>query len=308
MAAASTMVFGNIDEFFNYATKCGLLAHIFDSTKVDALVDEYKIPPNWIDDIYSNAVAYFEAFLIETNQMDIILGKDEDAIEHILMCTEIPIIAQTWVYQIQSAHVHEDFDDLIDSLYLDNQDEDFFDSHAPVAAAHAPVAAAQAPVAAAHAPVAAAAHAPVAAAQAPVAAAHAPVAAAAHAPVAAAQANECRFGARCTRADCKFTHTAVRAMPECRFGARCTRADCKFTHTAVRAMPECRFGTRCTRADCKFTHAMVPAPAVCNFENDYKSNHLDVPPCNGRACMNGNNCYKQGKTCTFHHPGDMCQH
>jgi hypothetical protein len=262
MAAASTMVFGNIDEFFNYATKCGLLAHIFDSTKVDALVDEYKIPPNWIDDIYSNAVAYFEAFLIETNQMDIILGKDEDAIEHILMCTEIPIIAQTWVYQIQSAHVHEDFDDLIDSLYLDNQDEDFFDSHAPVAAAHAPVAAAQAPVAAAHAP----------------------VAAAAHAPVAAAQANECRFGARCTRADCKFTHTAVRAMPEC------------------------RFGTRCTRADCKFTHAMVPAPAVCNFENDYKSNHLDVPPCNGRACMNGNNCYKQGKTCTFHHPGDMCQH
>ena len=59
-----------------------------------------------------------------------------------------------------------------------------------------------------------------------------------------ASSRPCRFGAACTRADCFFSHPALRTLPSahtakpsaasgsipCRFGLGCTRADCYFSH------------------------------------------------------------------------------
>jgi hypothetical protein len=71
-------------------------------------------------------------------------------------------------------------------------------------------------------------------------------------PTRGGSAQPCRFGAACTRPDCRFAHPAERniagapqqqqpssptrggsAQP-CRFGAACTRPDCRFSHPAER--------------------------------------------------------------------------
>jgi hypothetical protein len=243
--AASTKTFNIPEEFFIHCAKKELLHLVFDHTKVDALVAEYGIDPAWIDEIHDNAAAYFEAYLIETNQIDTIHGQDEDAIEHIIMCTLVPHLAQIWVKQLQAAYYQDDFENFADALDLDDGD-DFFEP-APAAA-------------------------------------------------------------------------CASAMPVCRFGAHCTRPDCRYTHSTppapaaacASAMPVCRFDGHCTRPDCRFTHSTPPTPAACNYGNGCTNRactyaHPGVP-CNGRKCMNGSNCYKRGKSCAFHHPNDACRH
>ena len=271
-SAVSDVTFNFPEEFFIHCAKEGLLPRIFDHTQADALVAEYKINPAWIDDIHANATAYFEAYLIETDQLDTINGNNEDAIVHIIMCTEVPDIANKWILQLQLVHVQDDFDNYTEALTLDDNDDDFV--------------------------------------------------------VPAARAMpDCHFGTRCTRQDCRFTHPtrpsapaapAAHAMPDCHFGTRCTRQDCHFTHPtrpSAPAAPATHPSAPATRPSAPTAPAAPAAPAApiaCYFRNsctkrDCTYTHPGVP-CNNRPCMNGSNCYKQGKSCPFHHPGDTCQH
>ncbi|KAG0046359.1 hypothetical protein BGZ83_008459 [Gryganskiella cystojenkinii] len=94
-------------------------------------------------------------------------------------------------------------------------------------------------------------------------------------PFGQAQQQECKFGARCTRPDCKFRHSERDAMKQkCRFFPKCTKPDCPFYHPPYgeslapeatmdesgaekmedRLPTPCRFGDMCTRPGCHFTH------------------------------------------------------
>ncbi|KAL2065146.1 hypothetical protein VTL71DRAFT_4287 [Oculimacula yallundae] len=57
-------------------------------------------------------------------------------------------------------------------------------------------------------------------------------------------AQQCRWGADCTKADCPFVHPTA-----CRNGADCTVPNCKFGHTKI----ECKFNP-CERPTCPFKH------------------------------------------------------
>lgn len=77
----------------------------------------------------------------------------------------------------------------------------------------------------------------------------------------------CKFDAKCTKADCPFTHVSrrlnsnpTRAAPAltstvCRFFPECKKVDCPFYHPKP-----CRFATQCKRADCTFYHPAVAVP------------------------------------------------
>ncbi|KAF9412234.1 hypothetical protein BGZ94_001108 [Podila epigama] len=85
---------------------------------------------------------------------------------------------------------------------------------------------------------------------------------------------ECKFGVRCTRADCMFRHSERDARQPCRFFPNCTKPNCPFFHpphgeklsagtsamdtstgeNVARLSIPCKFGDQCTRAGCHFTH------------------------------------------------------
>ncbi|KAF9112492.1 hypothetical protein BGX27_003283 [Mortierella sp. AM989] len=101
-------------------------------------------------------------------------------------------------------------------------------------------------------------------------------------------AQDCKFGAKCTRADCKFRHPqrgATSQQQQCRFFPNCTKPNCPFYHppygqqvvdsamdesgasaspsvsgaindeASINRLPTfCRFGDQCTRPGCHFTH------------------------------------------------------
>ncbi|XP_048063657.1 zinc finger CCCH domain-containing protein 14 isoform X4 [Megalobrama amblycephala] len=75
----------------------------------------------------------------------------------------------------------------------------------------------------------------------------------------------CKFDAKCTKADCPFTHVSrrvngnpTRAAPAssvCRFFPECKKLECPFYHPKP-----CRFAAQCKRADCTFYHPAVAVP------------------------------------------------
>ncbi|KAM3920681.1 zinc finger CCCH domain-containing protein 14 isoform 2-T2 [Leptodactylus fuscus] len=78
----------------------------------------------------------------------------------------------------------------------------------------------------------------------------------------------CKFDAKCTKADCPYTH-ASRRMPaplvkpahippvvqQCRYFPACKKTECPFYHPK-----HCRFSNHCTRPDCEFYHPTIPVP------------------------------------------------
>lgn len=118
----------------------------------------------------------------------------------------------------------------------------------------------------------------------------------------------CKFGSRCTRPDCWFSHPAVQEhMPimqpnkddcqttpvkACKDGAECAREDCWFSHPAGRiqckAVQPCRDGAQCSWADCRFRH---PPDRV-------QTNVV-------RPCRDGAQCTRAD--CWFSHPADRVQ-
>ncbi|KAF9435938.1 hypothetical protein BGZ76_005183 [Entomortierella beljakovae] len=112
---------------------------------------------------------------------------------------------------------------------------------------------------------------------------------------------ECKFGARCTRADCKFRHPQKdfstqqqqqqQQQQQCKFFPNCTKPNCPFYHPTTeqtadstmditgtpttadssmgRLPTPCRFGDQCTRAGCHFTHprdgSATSAMPLCKF-------------------------------------------
>ncbi|KAG0213665.1 hypothetical protein BGX28_003818 [Mortierella sp. GBA30] len=115
--------------------------------------------------------------------------------------------------------------------------------------------------------------------------------------------HECKFGARCTRADCKFRHSDRESknmqqpqQQQCRFYPNCTKPNCPFYHpsygeplagqdsamdesvtgtgtapsteVANRLPTPCRFGDMCTRPGCHFMHPRDGAAStmpMCKF-------------------------------------------
>uniref|UniRef100_A0A8D0BZV4 Zinc finger CCCH domain-containing protein 14 n=1 Tax=Salvator merianae TaxID=96440 RepID=A0A8D0BZV4_SALMN len=79
----------------------------------------------------------------------------------------------------------------------------------------------------------------------------------------------CKYDAKCTKADCPYTHASRRIpMPPpkpvppasstsqlCRFFPACKKMECPFYHPK-----HCRFNTQCTRVDCTFYHPAVSVP------------------------------------------------
>uniref|UniRef100_A0A672RKE7 Zinc finger CCCH domain-containing protein 14 n=1 Tax=Sinocyclocheilus grahami TaxID=75366 RepID=A0A672RKE7_SINGR len=75
----------------------------------------------------------------------------------------------------------------------------------------------------------------------------------------------CKFDAKCTKADCPFTHVSrklssnpTRAAPAssvCHFFPECKKLDCPFYHPKP-----CRFAAQCKRAGCTFYHPAVAVP------------------------------------------------
>ncbi|RXN32275.1 zinc finger CCCH domain-containing 14-like isoform X2 [Labeo rohita] len=77
----------------------------------------------------------------------------------------------------------------------------------------------------------------------------------------------CKFDAKCTKADCPFTHVSrrlngnpTRAEPAppstvCHFFPECKKLDCPFYHPKP-----CRFAAQCKRAGCTFYHPTVAVP------------------------------------------------
>ncbi|TRY88473.1 hypothetical protein DNTS_005154 [Danionella cerebrum] len=75
----------------------------------------------------------------------------------------------------------------------------------------------------------------------------------------------CKFDAKCTKADCPFTHVSrrlgslpTRAAPVssvCRFFPDCTKMECPFYHPKP-----CRFAALCKRAGCTFYHPSAAVP------------------------------------------------
>ncbi|XP_037359632.1 zinc finger CCCH domain-containing protein 14 isoform X3 [Talpa occidentalis] len=82
----------------------------------------------------------------------------------------------------------------------------------------------------------------------------------------------CKYDAKCTKADCPFTHMSRRipvlppkpavttpAPPSnnqlCRYFPACKKMECPFYHPK-----HCRFNTQCTRPDCTFYHPTITVP------------------------------------------------
>ncbi|XP_063295195.1 zinc finger CCCH domain-containing protein 14 [Pelobates fuscus] len=79
----------------------------------------------------------------------------------------------------------------------------------------------------------------------------------------------CKYDAKCTKAECPYTHASKRiAVPlkpgtppatqkpqTCRFFPVCKNTECTYFHPKL-----CRFNTQCTRPDCKFYHPSVAVP------------------------------------------------
>ncbi|KAG1938419.1 zinc finger CCCH domain-containing protein 14 [Pimephales promelas] len=79
----------------------------------------------------------------------------------------------------------------------------------------------------------------------------------------------CKFDAKCSKADCPFTHVSRRvnsnppraasapaqASSVCRFFPECKKPECPFYHPKP-----CRFAAQCKRADCTFYHPSVAVP------------------------------------------------
>ncbi|KAM4690155.1 zinc finger CCCH domain-containing protein 14 [Rhinophrynus dorsalis] len=81
----------------------------------------------------------------------------------------------------------------------------------------------------------------------------------------------CKYDAKCTKADCPYTHASKRipvppgkpapvpsshpATQQCRYFPACKKTECTFYHPK-----HCRFNTQCTRADCKFYHPAISVP------------------------------------------------
>ncbi|KAG0228267.1 hypothetical protein B0O80DRAFT_55065 [Mortierella sp. GBAus27b] len=98
---------------------------------------------------------------------------------------------------------------------------------------------------------------------------------------------ECKFGARCTRPDCKFRHPQRESNQQmCRFFPHCTKPNCPFFHPpygeplaqkdstmdesgtgeVINRLPTpCRFGDQCTRPGCHFTHPRDGSAAASNM-------------------------------------------
>ncbi|KAM9238348.1 zinc finger CCCH domain-containing protein 14 isoform 1-T1 [Leptosomus discolor] len=83
----------------------------------------------------------------------------------------------------------------------------------------------------------------------------------------------CKYDAKCTKADCPYTHASRRtphpspkpaplptpsispASPLCKFFPACKKMECPFYHPK-----HCRFNTQCTRPDCTFYHPTIAVP------------------------------------------------
>lgn len=65
--------------------------------------------------------------------------------------------------------------------------------------------------------------------------------------VAHASEQDCKYFPNCTNVLCPFRHPDT---PPCRFGADCTRPDCKFVHVTI----ECKFNP-CLNPGCVYKHA-----------------------------------------------------
>ena len=81
----------------------------------------------------------------------------------------------------------------------------------------------------------------------------------------------CKYGAKCTKPDCPFTHMSRRtpglpskpvtapAPPSssqlCCYFPACKKMECPFYHPK-----HCRFNTQCTRPDCTFYHPTITVP------------------------------------------------
>ncbi|KAM5129983.1 zinc finger CCCH domain-containing protein 14 [Mantella aurantiaca] len=80
----------------------------------------------------------------------------------------------------------------------------------------------------------------------------------------------CKFDAKCTKADCPFTHASRRIPPLpakqepntkshpkvlCRYFPSCKNTECPFHHPK-----HCRFSSHCTRTDCEFYHPKTSVP------------------------------------------------
>ncbi|EDL81693.1 nuclear protein UKp68, isoform CRA_a [Rattus norvegicus] len=82
----------------------------------------------------------------------------------------------------------------------------------------------------------------------------------------------CKYDAKCTKADCPFTHMSRRGpvlTPKpavsspapssngqlCRYFPACKKMECPFYHPK-----HCRFNTQCTRPDCTFYHPTITVP------------------------------------------------
>lgn len=123
----------------------------------------------------------------------------------------------------------------------------------------------------------------------------------------------CRFGAKCTRKDCKYKHdvAAIDANDKpCRFGAKCTNKVCKYKHAVaeVAAVVDynkpCRFGAKCTNKVCKYEHEDVDAAVIADDDKPcrfgVKCNRKDCKFKHERVlCRFGAKCNR--KDCTFIH-------
>nr|DBA14645.1 TPA: hypothetical protein GDO54_005580 [Pyxicephalus adspersus] len=80
----------------------------------------------------------------------------------------------------------------------------------------------------------------------------------------------CKFDAKCAKADCPYTHASRRMAPppvkqepatkshvkaQCRYFPACKNTECPYYHPK-----HCRFSSNCTRMDCEFYHPKTSVP------------------------------------------------
>ncbi|ORY05761.1 hypothetical protein K493DRAFT_33452 [Basidiobolus meristosporus CBS 931.73] len=131
----------------------------------------------------------------------------------------------------------------------------------------------------------------------------------------------CKFGAKCTNPECKFSHPSPAAIAagaksekaeRCRYYPNCKNAHCTYSHvdepqpnygeslapesapvpnpSYVRKVPvQCRDGSNCTRPGCHFLHPGETAP-------EQPTNKVPI------QCRDGAECKRPG--CHFLHPGE----